>query len=357
MAMKKPLKIVIITIILIYALVGFGLTSVFFAIKLHLTDDPGNVDVNDRYFQNLAVQKKNKDNQTDKTDLADWYYKIMVLEKFYPQNAGLMLKALKNNPKPEVAQKMFEAVDLFLKNQPEYQQQIQKSEDLNKDCLIKSNSQNIFGWMNMDEWQIFKEAVVKDTALINRAAKATDIAPRLIVAVLVGEQIRLFNSEREAYKKWIGPLKILSNETKISLGVTGIKEETAILIEKYLKDSTSIYYPGKKYAKLLDFQTTASDSERFKRLTSYRNHYYSYLYAGAFIKQVMNQWQKAGFDISDRPEILATLFNVGFPQSQPKANPRVGGSSITIKGQTYTFGVIAYQFYYSGELAEIFPVD
>ena len=77
--------------------------------------------------------------------------------------------------------------------------------------------------------------VKKDKHLIDSVATLTGVEPRLIVSVLVGEQIRLFNSSREAYKKWIGPLKILSVETTFSLGVTGIKPFTAQTIERNLK--------------------------------------------------------------------------------------------------------------------------
>jgi hypothetical protein len=67
------------------------------------------------------------------------------------------------------------------------------------------------------------------------------------------------------------------------------------------------------------------------------------------------QWEKAGYPIDDRPEILATLFNVGFPNSKPKPNPMVGGAEILVHEKPYTFGAIAYDFYYSGELYELFP--
>ena len=40
--------------------------------------------------------------------------------------------------------------------------------------------------------------------------KQTNVEERLIVSCLVGEQIRLFNSDREAYKRWIGPLTPLA---------------------------------------------------------------------------------------------------------------------------------------------------
>jgi hypothetical protein len=180
---------------------------------------------------------------------------------------------------------------------------------------------------------------------------------RLIVSCLVGEQIRLFNSDREAYKKWISPLKILSVESMFSFGVTGIKEHTAIQIEEHLKNPKSVYYLGEKYEHLLDFKTTNPTQERISRLTDFHNHYYSYLYAAIFVKQVKMQWERAGFPIDHRPEILVTLFNVGYPQSIPKAHPKVGGSTIKIKEKSYTFGAVAYQFYYSGELFDLFPFE
>jgi hypothetical protein len=73
------------------------------------------------------------------------------------------------------------------------------------------------------------------------------------------------------------------------------------------------------------------------------------------MRQVREQWRKAGFDISERPEILATLYNVGFEYSKPGPSPRVGGSRIKIKENSYTFGALAYEFYYSGELLKEFP--
>jgi len=69
----------------------------------------------------------------------------------------------------------------------------------------------------------------------------------------------------------------------------------------------------------------------------------------------MLQWRRAGYDISDRPDVLFTLFNVGFSQSVPKANPVPGGSHIKVGDATYTFGALGFDFYYSGELADVFP--
>ena len=94
---------------------------------------------------------------------------------------------------------------------------------------------------------------------------------------------------------------------------------------------------------------------KFLRVTDQHNHYYTYLYAAYFIKQIEKQWQTAGFNISSRPEILATLYNIGFANSKPNADPKSGGAEIEINGVKYSFGELTYEFYYSNELLDIFP--
>ncbi len=69
----------------------------------------------------------------------------------------------------------------------------------------------------------------------------------------------------------------------------------------------------------------------------------------------MLQWRRAGYDISDRPDILFTLFNVGFSQSVPKPNPVAGASNLKAGARASTFGAIGFDFYYRGDLADAFP--
>lgn len=341
-----------------FALIGFFLTGSYVAIKFGLTNEKGSVDVNNRYFQDIK-DKYNQSFQLDTTGLMYHNYaslqRILLLNDHYPKNAQYILYAYRNAEDDSEIMRMLDAADLQLKNDKKY---TKRQRSLKRKLSQRPNvhTTSVFDWMNIAEWQDFKIAVAKDKHHIDSVAKVTGVEARLIVACLVGEQIRLFNSNREAYKNWIGPLKILSVETQFSYGVTGIKEHTAMKIEKFLKDPTSVYYLGKEYEHLLDFNTEDPATERMDRLTSYRNHFYSYMYAGVFLKQVKVQWERAGYPIDHRPEILATLFNVGFPQSNPKQNPRVGGSTIKIYDKPYTFGAIAFQFYYSGELFDLFPI-
>ena len=269
-----------------------------------------------------------------------------------------MLNALRNGAPEQEVLRMLDAVDLQLKSDKKYTAAVAELKKRPK--YQTGNSLSAFEWMNIVEWDAFKIAVAKDKKVIDSVAKLTGVESRLIVACLVGEQIRLFNSNREAFKEWISPLKVLSVESQFSFGVTGIKEHTAMRIESYLKDKESEFYLGEEYEHLLSFSsadTAIINDERISRLTSFRNHYYSYMYAALFLKQIKHQWERAGYPIDRRPEILVTLFNVGFPQSKPKSNPRVGGSTIKIRDKAYSFGAIGYQFYYSGELYDLFPFE
>jgi len=349
----KSLKYILYGFTIIFALIGFFLTSAFFAVKFHLTNDPGAVDYNDRYFREISQKYGNNsapDTSAFKREESDFFHDVVVLNKYYPENSFYILNAYVKSHNLNEAKKMMGAVNLKMQDNKKYLSEINQTEE-----STSTHNGSVFEWMNIPEWQVFKEAVTKDKHLIDSVSCLTGVEPRLIVAILVGEQIRLFNSSREAYKKWIGPLKILSVEATFSLGVTGIKVPTAITIEKNLKNPASVFYLGPQYEHLLDFKTNAIDEERFQRLTDHHNHFYSYLYAALNIKQMKMQWERAGYPIDKRPEIIATLYNVGYEASEPKAEPVVGGSTITIHNKPYTFGAISYEFYYSGELYDQFP--
>lgn len=214
-----------------------------------------------------------------------------------------------------------------------------------------------FAWNQDPEWQTLTEAISKDALLIKQISTLTGISPRLLVTPLVVEQLRLFHSEREVYKELFSPLKILGTQTQFSWGVLGFKEKTAQQVEKNLTDKNSSYYLGPRYEHLLDFTTSDINSERFDRLTNYKDRYWAYLYGALYLKELMTGWQKSGYDIASRPEIVATLFNIGFENSKPNPNPQIGGAEIDIGDQKISFGRLAYEFYYSSELTDQFPIE
>ncbi|MEN9973810.1 MAG: hypothetical protein RIS20_2157 [Bacteroidota bacterium] len=362
---KKWIKIPYLIALYGFAFYGFFLVGTYLAMKFNFTNDSGAVDVNNRYYQQIH-DKYNQSFKIDSSNTAFYRNEILsrihLLNEYYPKNANAIMDAWTSSKDDKLALQMLAAVDLKLMKNKAYQEQLQAI--INKKKMSdKASNLSAFDWTNIVEWKYFKEAVSKDKKYIDSAAKVAGVEARYIVACLVGEQVRLFNSRRERFKSLVAPLKTLALETNHSYGVTGIKENTAKNIENYLTDSTSKYYLGKNFEHVLDYDSTVNyrnkhndtNSVRIQRLVQYKDHYYSYLYAGLFIKQIRMQWQRAGFPIDDRPEILASIFNLGYVKSIPKKNPSVGGSNFKIRDQEYTFGSVAYEFYYSGEMVDLFP--
>jgi len=213
-------------------------------------------------------------------------------------------------------------------------------------------------WATTDEWILMKEVFTRDEAIIKKAANDAQISPRLILSCVIGEQFRFFSSRRESFKSYFEPLKILASLSNTSFGIAGLKPKTIGQIEDNLSNKNGVFYLGEDMEHFAYYEEGVDiESERMNRITDSKNPYYSYLYVGLYIREIIAQWEKSGYDISHRPEVLATLYNLGFYYSKPKENPQAGGSVININNVDYTFGDIAYEFYYSNELSDIYPID
>lgn len=218
-------------------------------------------------------------------------------------------------------------------------------------------NQKTCDWHQSPEWVVVAGGLEKDASIIHRVSSETGVSARLIASVVVPEQIRFFTAEREVFKRYFEPLKILGSLSQFSLGVSGIKQETAAEIERHASDPNSPFYPGEGYAALIAYAPGVNhDAELYNRLTDDKNHYYSYLYTAIYIKEIQMQWERAGFPISNKPEIVGTLFNIGFAKSQPKADPQVAGAPVSVGGKSYTFGDLGGRFHTSLELRTVFPL-
>lgn len=224
-------------------------------------------------------------------------------------------------------------------------------------CVEEEKQLTVCDWNETSQWEVVKGGLTKDAALIIKVAAETGVSPRMIAAAVIPEQIRFFSDNREVFKRYFEPLKLLASLSQFSLGVSGIKQETATKIEEYAQDTTSQFYPGPEYAALIVYppEELGKDNALFNRLTDEKNHYYSYLYTALYLKEITAQWARSDFDVSARPDVLVTLFNLGFKASVPKSDPQVGGATINVGGQKYSFGYLGSLFYESNELTELFP--
>lgn len=378
-----------------FAAIGALFVSVFFANRFKITNVSGSVDILSNSFQKnyadssqvlgsntisdqataggsldpVGIDREIAGLNAKKQQLVTYLCSLKAITPFAPKNVLKIIETKQDikSPIDSVANMIF-AVKTHLKNPDVVEQSIKEcvntyqsgsiSEEGLKQEATRTAGKNIFIWPDSPEWPTLVSGVTKDQSFIHQAAEIAHVDPRFIVSCLVVEQLRLYYSQRELYKKFFEPLKILANANKFSLGVMSIKEETAANIEKNLKDSKSPFYLGQDYEKILDYPSNINikniGNERYNRLTA-QNHYYNYLYGALYLRQFITQWEKAGFDISKRPEIIGTLFNLGFSSSNPNGDPQVGGSNISIGGTSYSFGRLASEFYYSGEMSEMFP--
>ena len=343
----------------LFALIGVGILGAWAFFELGFTNNSGGADQNNRYLSEKQQYAAQSDTTDSQEQILKDYRTLSVFRQFYPKNADLIFKAAQFSDRPTAVQEMIYAANMYMQDDDHaiaYRKMVSDVDNVLKSNKVKPFEGNVVPWMNDSAWPALKAAILKDSALIYEAARLTGVEPRLIVGCLVGEQVRLFNSKREMYKRYLGPMKVLSVQSQFSLGVNGIKDFTAMQVERNLTDTASLFYMGKPYEHILDFQTENHQAERVRRLTNYRNHLYSYIYTGCILHQTMLQWRRSGYDIVNRPDILFTLFNLGFAASKPGPDPKCGGSHIRVHDEVYTFGVICNDFYFSGELAEQFPL-
>lgn len=358
----KFLRLTYFTVLHLLSIFAVFLMLTALAVKFKWTNEKGNVDINNRYFSSMAKQY-GTDLKSKKANLAReesiLLQKIGLLAKYSPIDAAKINNAYFATKEISIAQRMFDAAALLLKDNKLFQKELRK-------IKAKSNKKSLFEFSNYTVWKTFCDAVRKDKAAIDSASRITGVESRLIVMCLVGEQVRMFNANRERFKQYVYPFSSVILPKNRGYGVTSILEHTALQIEKNLINPKSEFYPGDYFFKTLNTTDAAPglviDSikahqhKTIQRLIMGGDHFYSYLYTAFLIRQYQAHWQRAGEDLSYRPEIIGTLFNLGFHKSKPKKNPEVGGSNFTVGNKEYTFGGLCYEFYYSGEMLKDFPI-
>ncbi|MEY4349986.1 MAG: hypothetical protein RL078_28 [Bacteroidota bacterium] len=356
------LRLTYFTVLHLLSIFAVFLMLTALAVKFKWTNEKGNVDINNRYFSSMAKQY-GSDLKSKKANLAReesiLLQKIGLLAKYSPLDAAKINNAYFATKEISIAQRMFDAAALLLKDNKLFQKELRK-------IKAKSNKKSLFEFSNYTVWKTFCDAVRKDKAAIDSASRITGVESRLIVMCLVGEQVRMFNANRERFKQYVYPFSSVILPKNRGYGVTSILEHTALQIEKNLINPKSEFYPGDYFYKTLNTTDAAPglviDSikahqhKTIQRLIMGGDHFYSYLYTAFLIRQYQAHWQRSGEDLSYRPEIIGTLFNLGFHKSKPKKNPEVGGSNFTVGNKEYTFGGLCYEFYYSGEMLKDFPI-
>jgi len=193
---------------------------------------------------------------------------------------------------------------------------------------------NVFLWVHDPAWDSCAKAVSSDLPAIRAAAARSGLPARLVALPAICEQLRRTESFRETYKRIFSRFVPAGN---LSMGVTGIKPET-------LRATSAWLLPADRL--LVD---SVADDSLVARLKS-PDHAWAYLYAALCMKGILRRWAAAGVDLSRRPEIVMTVYNLGMNRCPPHSEPRAGGAVFRIGAREYTFGSFAWEFYWSGLL-------
>ena len=206
---RKSLNVVTV----LFALAGAAIIGAWGLYQLGVTNNGGAVDKNYRSLMEVSeIEDLKLANLTAEEMDNEWakrYGRVAALARYYPVNARLILSASQHCNNPSTVDRMLAAVGIYIDNQKEVDQLSQRIIKIMEEVPQQSTT-NAIPWMTGPEWPALKNAILRDSALIREAGRLSGVEPRLIVGCLVGEQIRLFNSKREMFKKYLGPVKVLS---------------------------------------------------------------------------------------------------------------------------------------------------
>ena len=174
------------------------------------------------------------------------------------------------------------------------------------------------------------DQIIRDNAdYIKNAAIEFGVDPAILAATIYTEQ-RLNVDWKDDYLDGIvGFYGVLDT----SIGVSQVKVSTAKFIEEkgYMPSITGQYGGWN-----LPFLGTVHGTETMARTKALEDPLTNIRYAAAYLKYYQDIWESVYPDISSRPDILASLFNLGHIQTSPNSSPEPNGFGI-FAGKNYDY--------------------
>ena len=159
--------------------------------------------------------------------------------------------------------------------------------------------------------------IEKNSKYFNKSANVFDINSAYLKSIVYVERTLNYDWSDQVFDVFFA-----QSGRNSSIGFCQVKLKTAYWIEKQLNDSTSSFYPGEKYYKKLKLSNSPQEI-----ISKLNNDSLNILYAAAYIRIIQSLWEKSGFPINNRIDILATLYSTGIFQSdgnlrKPHKNPK-----------------------------------
>ncbi|MEK7192824.1 MAG: hypothetical protein AAB682_01685 [Patescibacteria group bacterium] len=159
---------------------------------------------------------------------------------------------------------------------------------------------------------VVRDRIKLNASIITQAARASDIDRYLLGAIIIDEIIR-----RSPFEEIQDKLLLDLLGRNVSVGVAQIKLETANELIKI-----GLYNPNPDDKKLpFSGNLKKRDREYLYQYVIMPRH--NIRFAAAFVRRVIRLWSRY-VDLSNRPEIIGTLYHQGYgrPHPNPESNKR-----------------------------------
>jgi len=205
----------------IFALIGFIFVSVYFAMQLGLLNVRGSISQRNSYFD--FIQKTKSNDLTPSSDLVV-VCKINTLTKYAPLTSVDIYKTSIAGASDTLLAQMIDAASKRFANDPTFNQDMDECNNASDATFNVPTTAYV--WADTDQWAIMKDVFTRDQDVIKKAAADSGVSPRLLLTGVIGEQFRFFTSEREAFKSYFEPLKILASLSNTSYVIEVLKPKT-----------------------------------------------------------------------------------------------------------------------------------
>jgi hypothetical protein len=152
--------------------------------------------------------------------------------------------------------------------------------------------------------------------LIKQASKTFNINYKTLSAIIYTERVLNYDWRDDALDVIIAESGLNS-----SIGFCQIKMKTAFWMEVQLNKPENTHAPGKEFEAKLYISKNPSEI-----ITKLSNDSINIFYAAAYIRIIQSRWDKAGFSIDGKPDIIGTLYSTGLfyrdgNERKPRYNP------------------------------------
>lgn len=225
--------------------------------------------------------------------------------------------------------------ELLVKLEQKYNDEIQKIPDyLFTNNIILENERFRYILKQVSSWNLYLN--------IDKVSNELWVDKKLIQSVIAVEQLRHLSTDRWQIKKVIQNNLPLVSFTKFSFWLAWIKTETY----KTIRDDLLKYTPDlyNKYFKGYGDEVWDDTSKIINLLVDETKGMY---YIGWLLLNIHNKWKEGWVDISNRPEIIITLYNI-WNAKTPRQNPESWWAYLNILNgeKWFYFGDLWAIFYY-----------